>query len=78
MLNVGVVNVENFGTTLDGVTDYVTEFDEARNFNSNSVEVPAGTYEVSDSVDFTGALFHSYGPVTINTNTTLVVVDLLI
>lgn len=77
LINAGSVSVEHFGALLDGVTDYVDEFIEARDFNNNSVEVPVGTYTIGNGEDFTGALFHSYGPVTILTNTTITVVDLL-
>lgn len=73
----GVITTEMVGTTTDGVTEYVNQFISARDFNNESVEVPVGTYNVSDSGNFLNFDFHSYGPVTILNSTTLIVKDLL-
>ncbi len=67
----GAINVKWFGDTALEQT-----FKDASDV-LQSVEVNVGTYDLNaDSIDFAGIKFHSFGLVTINTNTTLIVTDL--
>lgn len=68
----GPINVKWFGDTSLEQT-----FKDASDV-SQSVEVDVGTYTLDlDTIVFTGIKFHSFGVVTINTNTTLTVVNLV-
>lgn len=68
----GAVNVKWFGDKLLEST-----FKKASDF-SQSVEVDVGTYTLDgNTISFVGKKFHSYGAVTINTNTTIIVTNLV-
>lgn len=68
----GAVNVKWFGDTSLEQT-----FKDASDV-LQSVEVDVGTYTLdADTIVFTGIKFHSLGVVTINTNTTLTVTNLV-
>jgi len=69
---IGPINVKWFGDTSLEQT-----FKDASDV-SQSVEVDVGTYTLDgDTIVFTGIKFHSFGVVTINTNTTITITNLV-